>query len=383
MPITYLQYINSIHQARETIPHIQFLVSGADSAVRQIVGEHIAASAYSHGLPLFIVDNTTGCTDYSVELGEYQVVSALNGDISLCSDMLDVCTLKGISRLRSLLANLGFDGGRAMKVVTYINFCKETERRLGNTAPLCLETLEEYSSNMLVNWKLMQLVENGIITEENRQYLLGRYAEVSSAAADFESVLVLLAPFISGRKPDPTMAVHLPIGDYHTDRAMQEMLCNLLISYIRSNPGGASVLILDDGNGERGFIADMLKSLPVNTEVNMLTNDAFSLTNTETNILFNRFPVRIFTRHEDMTSCAKIEAHCGDIDIVKHSSTTAVDRHLRANSAWDILLGTNRTDTQIACAPTRDPRFRKEYIQALPPRTGIIDFGGNKVLFSF
>ncbi len=80
---------------------------------------------------------------------------------------------------------------------------------------------------------------------------------------------------------------------------------------------------------------------------------------------------------------AKIETLCGDVEGVKHSSTTAVDRRLKNNSVLDLLLGTNRTDTNITCAPTRDPRFRKEYIQALPCRTGIIDAGGNKVIFQF
>ena len=382
MPINYLQYINSVCQT-ENFELNRFLVSGADPSVRQIVGEHIAVSAFSRGLSMFIVDNTAGGSDYSVDLCGYRVMNALNGDVSLCSDLFDINTLKGISRLRSLLADLGFDGSRAMKVVSYITFVKETERRLGNTGPLYIETLEEYGSNMLVEWKLCELVDSGKITEENRQYLLGRYAEVSAAGADFETTLVLLAPFMNGRNPDPSIAVHLPVGDYRTDRAMQKIMSNILVSYIRNHSAGVSVLILDDGIGDRGFIPELLKNLPVHAEVNMLTNDAFSLSDTEINILFNKFPVRIFTRHEDMESCAKIETCCGDFDVVKRSSSTTVDRRLRANSAWDILLGTNRTDTQITCAPTRDPRFRKEYIQALPPRTGIIDAGGNKVIFSF
>lgn len=211
MPITYLEYIASVRHSQNSVSDSQFLVSGTDTSVRQIVGEHITASAYSSRLPLFIVDNTTGCTDYSSGLGRYQVFNAISGEISLCSELLEVNTLLGISRLRSLLSDLGFNGERAMKVVTYINFCKETERRLGNNAPLSLDKLEEYSSNMLVKWKLSQLVASGKITEENREYLLGRYAEVSGAAADFESVLVLLAPFMSGRSPTFPMAVHLPV----------------------------------------------------------------------------------------------------------------------------------------------------------------------------
>lgn len=384
MPVTYLQYIDSVRRMQNPAPNMQLLVSGADTYVHRVVGGHIIAAAYSRGLPMFIVDNTTGGggANDSAGIGGYRVVNVMNGDISLCRELLEVNTLTGISRLRTILADFGFDGVRAVKVVAYINFCKETERRLGNTAPLSPEKLEEYGSNMLVTWKLNQLCESGRITEENRQYLLGRYAEVSSAAADFESVLVLLAPFISGRKPDPSTCVHFPVGAFRADRAMQEMMCSLLASYVKANPE-ASVLILDDGNGERGFLSDMIRNLPARTEINMLTRDVFSLTEMERNILLNRFPIRIFTRHEDMESCEKLEAHCGDVDVIKHSFTTSVDRRLRANSAWEILLGTNRTDTRTACAPTRDPRFRKEYIQALPPGIGIIDAGGSKAVLSF
>lgn len=84
-----------------------------------------------------------------------------------------------------------------------------------------------------------------------------------------------------------------------------------------------------------------------------------------------------------MSSCGKIESHCGQIDVVKHSSTVTIDRRYRANSAWNILMGTNRTETAIANAPIKEYRFRKEIINSLHEGTGIIDYAGNKVLFSF
>ena len=69
--------------------------------------------------------------------------------------------------------------------------------------------------------------------------------------------------------------------------------------------------------------------------------------------------------------------------MVKRSSTVTIDKRLKANSAWDLLLGTNRTETSIANAPTKEYRFRKEIINSLYDGTGIIDYAGNKVLFSF
>ena len=84
-----------------------------------------------------------------------------------------------------------------------------------------------------------------------------------------------------------------------------------------------------------------------------------------------------------MTSCGRSECLCGQIDVVKHSSTVTIDKRFRANSAWDMLLGTNRTETSIANAPTKEYRFRKEIINTMYDGTGIIDYAGNKVMFSF
>lgn len=383
MPVNYLQYIGSVHKTQNASPSVRFLVSGIDSVVRHIVKENIISSTFSRGIPLFVVDNTQESSDFTMGLGGYQVVNALSGDITLCKDLLEFHTLKGISRLRSFLSDLGFDGSRSMKVVSYLNFVRETERRLGNNQPLTVEILEQYGGTMLVEWKLSQLVDSGLLTNDNRQYLLGRYSEVSGAAADFETFLVLLSPFIGNLDPSADMAVYLPVGEFGTDKPMQDLLCKLLLSYIKQEPARSAVLILDDGNGDRSCIIDVLKNLPASTEVHMISNDVFSLADADRSIVMNKFSARIYSRHEDMGSCGKIEIHCGDMDVVKHSSTITVDHRFRANSTWDMLLGTNKSETKVANAPVRDPRFRKEYIQALPPRTGIVDFGGNKILFSF
>lgn len=386
MAVNYLQYIESVQPNGTHIPFpfLRFLVSGADADVHQIVGQNIISSAYGRGKTLFVVDNTQSNSDIHADFGRYHVINALNGDVSLCNDLLKVNTLKGISRLRSLLADLGFDGTRAMKIVAYINFVEETERHLGNTSDLTVDILEQYGSVTLVGWKLKQLVEKNILSKENYDYLQDRYSEVSSAAADFETFLVLLSPFLGNRKPLPDMAIHLPFGEFASDKPMQEMLSKLLISYIKQNSQQSAILILDDGNDEdRKFLIDILKNIPVNTEVHMLSIDAFTLGEADRSVLMNTFPVRIYTRHGNMTSCSKIESLCGQIDIVKHSSTVTVDKRLKANSAWDLLLGTNRTETSISNAPIKEYRFRKERINSLCSYTGIIDYAGNQVLFSF
>ena len=196
MAVNYLQYIGSVQQGGTTFPNVRFLVSGIDSKVRQIVGQNIVASAYERGKILFIVDNTQSNDAIETDFGRYQVINALNGEVSLCNDLLKANSLKSISRLRSLLSDLGFDGTRAMKIVAYLNFVKETQRRLGDSTVLTIDVLEQYGSMMLVEWKLKRLVETGSLSEENYRYLMGRYSEISGAAADFETFLVLLSPFL-------------------------------------------------------------------------------------------------------------------------------------------------------------------------------------------
>ena len=142
MAVNYLQYIGSVQQGGVTFPNVRFLVSGVDSRVRQIVGQNIVSSAYDRGKTLFVVDNTQSYNAMQTGFGRYQVVNALNGEVSLCNDLLNVNSLKSISRLRSLLSDLGFDGARAMKVVTYLNFIKETQRRLGDSTALTIDILE-------------------------------------------------------------------------------------------------------------------------------------------------------------------------------------------------------------------------------------------------
>lgn len=382
--MNYLQYIGSVHHTTTQFPQTRFLVSGIDALVKQVVCQNIVASAYNSGKTLFVVDNTQSVEMLSNRLGYYNIVNILNGDVSLCDDLLDVKSLKGISRLRSLLSDLGFDGTRAMKVVTYLNFVKETESRLGNAMPLTADILEQYGSTMLVEWKLKQLVAARRIEEATYEYLLGRYAEVSSAAADFEMFLVLFSPFLGYNRPTSDMSVHLPLGEFASDRPMQDMLCKLLISYVKQNSYNSAILIIDDGNSEnRSFIVDVIKNVPLASEVHMISNDVFSLADADRGIVMNSFPVKIYTRHENMLSCARIEECCGQIDVVKRSSTVTVDKRFRANSAWDLLMGTNRTETEILNASTKEYRYRKEMINSLAEGTGIIDCGGNKVLFTF
>lgn len=375
--MNYLQYIASAQQTPVTP---LFLVSGADAMVSDIIWRNMIDAAYHQNKTLFIIDNTQN--GYIPSAGSYKPVDVLNGEVSLCENLLDAGSLKSISRLRALLSDLGFDSVKAMKLVQYLQFIRETENRLGNASSLSPGTLEEYGGVMLVKWKLDTLLNSGKLSALNYDYLLGRYSEVSAAAADFESFLVMIAPFLGNKSPEKGMAVHLPFGDFRQDPSMQEMLATLLISYMKQHSKDSTTLILDDGNSDRGFLINILKGFP-ETEVHMFSRDIFTLDELSMGVLYNRFPLRVYTRHDNMKSCEKVENLCGQVDVVKRSSTTTIDKRFRSNSAWNIFLGTNRTETEIRNPASKEARFKKERINALSLGTGIIDYFGNQVLFSF
>ncbi len=381
--MNYIEYINSYCSTHSRSFLLKYLISGVDPYVRRVIGNDIVNSSYCSGKLLFVVDNTQSGFDYNT-FGRYQVSGILDGEIDLCSDLLETSTISEISRLRSLLIDLGFECTKAMKVLNYLSFVKETESRLGNTGALTVKTLEEYGSFALIKWKLQQLVEIGMLSTDSCEYLLARYSEVSAAAADFEMFLMMLAPFIDGRKkPERSTAVHLPIGEYSSDPAMQQVMCKIMLSFIKKRPDQCTVVIIDDGMSDRAFLMGLIKSIPTSAGVHLITTDAFSLSESDLNVLMNCFNIRVYSRHDNMASCEKIEACCGYVDVVKRSYTVSVDKRIRAYNAFDMLLGTNRTETEISNAPVREARFRKETINSLCSGTAIIDCGGTQVIFQF
>lgn len=159
--MNYLQYIHSVYQP-DYLTDIRYLVSGIDFRVRKVLGQYIVNSIYESGKTLFILDGTQGGSTFT-DFGDFKVMNPLNGDVNLCHDLFEVSSLKEVSRLRSLLSDFGFDEGKAMKVISYLSFVKETERRLGNHSPLSIEVLEQYGGTSMVKCKLLKLVENSML----------------------------------------------------------------------------------------------------------------------------------------------------------------------------------------------------------------------------
>lgn len=384
--MNYLQYIDLVNPGSPLNSGTRFLVSGVDPVVRSTVGRHIVDSCRREGKTLFVVDNTQNTAPIS-DLGSYRVVNLLADGISLCSDLLEVNSpnayrqLLAASRITAMLTALGFDSLKTLKVLNYVSFVGETEKRLGSTVPLTAERLFHYSSVSLVEDKLLSLCGE----EEDREYLRTRYSEVSAAAADFEQFLQLLAPLVDGcNPPAQDMAVVIPLGVFSGNKPLQDMMLQLLLTYTRQHNGTAAVLVLDEGKEKQEFLMKLMTGLPNDTPLHLLSNDAFfSLGEEHLGALMNTFPVRIYSRHESPDSCEVISKACREIKVIYCTYATTVDKRLRANSGLDLLFGWNRTETKTSNAPVDENFFKKDYIRSLSSGTGIIDCAGYQTLYPF
>lgn len=138
--MNYLQYITSVQENDSgCLSNIRFLVSGADTKVRQTVGKQIVSSCRLRGMTLFIVDNTKNAVELHTGFDGYRIADVLSGEVSLCHDLFEMSSPRAISRLRALLKICGFDEVRSMKVISYLSFIREIEKRLGNSGCLTID----------------------------------------------------------------------------------------------------------------------------------------------------------------------------------------------------------------------------------------------------
>lgn len=377
----YLHLIRKYQNTGVGDRNCRFLVSGTDTQVRNTVLHDVLADAHQQNLQIVIVDNTHSGIDIS-KTSKADVVSVTSGAISLCSGLFDIDSLEDFSSLSEILSVLGFDPEKILKLRTYLYFVKNTESRLGNHNPITVETLEEYGAVMLVEYKLQELASTGKISDQEVVYLLSRYSEVSSAAADLDHALALIAPFLGEKAPQRDQIVIAPLGVYSGNEVLCRLICRMLVLYIRKNLD-AAVVILDDGDDGRGAVIDLLRLLPTAVPVHLFSKNVFNLPESDLSAVMNRFPVRIYSRHEEMSSCGKVSECCGEVEVVKSTRSVARDRRLRANSPIDILFNLSKTETESTTAPIREPKFRKEEIQAMPPGSGILDYAGNKSMVWF
>ena len=388
----YLMFIDSIARRTLQAPDVRFLVSGSDAVVRQRVLDSVIRKCREKGKPLVVISDSESIEPEALNIIRtcgYTPENGMGGEFFLFNPFQKISAVDGLSQIRQLLDILGYDEKQKGKLTSYLNLLRHLERlETGNTDfELTLEKIGEYCTTFAVEQKLQRLVDAGRIAEDQRLMYLAKYAECSSAGADFEDMFFLLIPFTreDGKKlgTNPAEALIFPTGVLDEDVPMRNLILKLLQFGLKAQPDEKlAVLVMDKGYGQRQELAKLVLALPANVEVHLVSGDVFTLCGEgELAMLMNRFPARVYSRHAAMSSAQAIERSCGEIEVRKTTYNVTYDRRWRSNGVWDVLMGNNKTENYGQLAPTPEPKFRKEMILQLAPGTGIVEYMGNSSVF--
>lgn len=389
----YLTFIRRTMPQHFRTQELQFLVSGNDRLIRESILQDVVRSCREREERLMIVDDTGAAASVYPEILRsfgYQAVNGMSGEFCLYQPF-QLTTVKGISKIRQMLATLEYNEKQKGKLLSYLGFIRhvETLRHGGRDFELDPGTLAEYSTVIAAEEKLQELAEAGILDARQQRLLLAKYAECASAAADFEDMLYILYPFIHGRDIRTEVlrnqALIFPTGELGEDETIRSLVMQLLQFGLEEDQSRRiTLLILDKGYGSRRCVLNLLKAVPPHVQMHIFSEDIFTLCDAATlAMVLNRFAVRVYSRHLAMSSAEAIEKACGEIDVVKTTYDVTYDRRWRSNRPWDILLGNNKTETYGTAPPEREPKYRREMIMSFSPGNGIVEFMGNTSVFSF
>ncbi len=384
----YLNFVEQIMKYNSISAPNSFLVSGNDKLVRNHILNDIYRKAYHQKNHLIIIDDSNNMDNDALEKIGYCIKDGLTGEYSFYP-FFEVELQKEMSRIRQVLDCMKYDEKQKQKLIAYFNLVKYIEKlsKKKEKVQLTIDVLSEYSSNLFVEKKLQQMVDKYIITEEQQLYLLGKYVEVCDISADFENAWNLLEPYIMGdAKPFieniPT-AFHFHLKELGNDIVMKQLALQILSYYLEDAKRlNIAIIILDKGSGERSYFLKFLSELPIEIEHHLISEDIFTCDDKVLPLFFNQFAVKIYSRHNAMPSCSSVEKVLGEIDVVKSAYSVNYDRRWKTNSPFDVLTSNNKTETYTWSPAIREPKYRKEMIASLFPKSGIVEFMGRSCLFS-
>lgn len=188
--MNYLRFIDEIARCHPISPEIQFLVSGNDPVVRNTVLNDVVRKCHEYGRTLVIVDDTgmAGGVDYrTMTSWGYHVKNGMSGEYCLYRPF-NITNVKNTSKMRQLLETLGYDEKQKAKLIAYFDFIRHIEslERGSPDFQLNLEIFGAYCTAMAVEERLQYLADSSVIDDRQQMYLLAKYSECCSAAADLK-----------------------------------------------------------------------------------------------------------------------------------------------------------------------------------------------------
>lgn len=233
-----------------------------------------------------------------------------------------------------------------------------------------MDIFQKYRASFLFQETIDSISE---LSERSRKYIETVYDETCESAAEFSQFVRISYPFLSGQEiPTKTeQIISYPL--FRMEKDMASILLMLLRFKIMDFVCPPAVLILDKGGCFRKEVNNFILQLP--GELYMVSDDIIS-GNEDFKKLESTFDAEIFSRHSSAQASQELENIFGSHPVRHVTYSIQRDRHWRANTPWDLLLGNDKTETVSTLQPVYEPNFRKELIESLPPGTVVIKFRG-------
>lgn len=382
--MNYLSYIE--HAKKQMTSPVQYLVSGQTFA-HEVLLKEIIRNAYSENRDLLIINDTKDFVDITETLTDvgYGITEGFSG-VSVYNP-LNIGTLSNISKLRELLETYKMTEKEKQKVISYLSFIQHLCLLEEKNAKLTVEVLaKEYSTYELVARKLDNLARCGQIEEDEMYFLLNKYSECSAIAADLEDLFPLLLPFVKesggGQTNENNIknAVILQTGKLGRDQTLKQMIVQLSKFGIDEDNTFKAVIYIDNGCGSREELHYLCTELSVNVDFHIMSKDIFTTPASVLPEILNRFDIKVYGRHKNMSSATMLENELGEIGVSKSTYNKVYDRRFSSNKPLDVLFGRNKTEGYQTLAPVKEARYSKELISELKPNQIIMDVHGQKVM---
>ena len=195
----------------------------------------------------------------------------------------------------------------------------------------------------------------------------------------------MIAPFIRGEKTfmekgRESEIICFDLRNVKNDIVMKKILLKLIAWEIADSEDNCSVVLLEQANKNENLFLELINEIPTQKNLYYFSDDIFHSKNNEIEYLQTKFPMKIYCRHEDESSCEKLEKRLGNVDVVKKQYTIDRDRRTKMNMPWDILFDRNKVEHYTTNAPVSEAKYKKEYIATLPELYAIVEYRGENTV---
>lgn len=306
--------------------------------------------------------------------------------------MFDGDRIESEDRLKISMSNSGWNEEKKDKAIAYLNLLQHIYKmEYGENGKINLQLIAMYSAPKVVEYKMNQLVNAGILDFEEQLNILGRYSELSSVAPDIENLLIshsTVSGITMGEKirladmiNNKVLYVHLGrVKDVVSKKTILEMVSNMVMDYVQSFVSKGMevrkpyVTVYSRGNKTDSVLGEFFENIHEFSQILFISDNVFAIDNYS--YISQCFPMRIYSRHDTMEGCEEVEKCFGNIYVRKKTYSSARDMHHKSRGFLDRILGTDRVLTENISDQRPEAKYRKEDIAVMPEGYCILSYAG-------